>query len=353
MKTKKQKTLQVPTAAYGVDCDREFKRLFVNCLDGIYSLDIESGDHEKLGQHESYGSGCRLINNDETLITSGYDGQIKWFDVKDKKEIRTVKAHNFWSWNMAVSPDQTKIATVSGQYLAGSYKYDPAKSSEPTVKIIDAKTGDTIFKLEHLPPVQAVAISPDSQHVAAGNLMGEVKVWNLESGKLVAEFKSDDFTSWGIIKSHCYIGGIYAMTFDNSGDQVLIAGMGHMRDPMAGNGKQRWQAFRWKEKPQKVKNSKDNQCGEGLMEALTVRPESDHVVMGGRLRGGKWNLGIFDYEKSELVDSFKTDDRITEAKFARDGKVLMLSAAKNQPSPKRKNKSNLSFGRVHLYDVEV
>ena len=34
------------------------------------------------------------------------------------------------------------------------------------------------------------------------------------------------FTSWGIIKSHCYIGGIHAMAFDPSDEHLLLAGMG-------------------------------------------------------------------------------------------------------------------------------
>ena len=39
---------------------------------------------------------------------------------------------------------------------------------------------------EHTPPVQIVAFSPDGRHLAAGNMMVEVGVWDLESGARVA-----------------------------------------------------------------------------------------------------------------------------------------------------------------------
>ena len=71
--------------------------------------------------------------------------------------------------------------------------------------------------------------------------MGEVRVYELDSKKLIAQWTTPDFTSWGIIKSHCYIGGIYDMQFSPDDDHIYVAGMGYMRDPMAGNGKQLWQ----------------------------------------------------------------------------------------------------------------
>ena len=37
-------------------------------------------------------------------------------------------------------------------------------------------TGDRQFQFSHLPPVQSVAISHDNRYVAAGNLMGGVRV---------------------------------------------------------------------------------------------------------------------------------------------------------------------------------
>jgi WD40 repeat protein len=71
-----------------------------------------------------------------------------------------------------------------------SYRYEvaapipstPAPEREPSVKIFDAKTGELRHQLSHGPPVQAVAFSPDGKHVAAGNLMGEIRIWETANG---------------------------------------------------------------------------------------------------------------------------------------------------------------------------
>ena len=43
--------------------------------------------------------------------------------------------------------------------------------------------------------------------------------------------------------------------------------MGPMRDPMAGNGVQRWQSFDWKT-GKKLDQTHEGESGQGLMEAL-------------------------------------------------------------------------------------
>jgi hypothetical protein len=133
--------------------------------------------------------------------------------------------------------------------------------------------------------------SADSRLVAAGNLMGEVRVWSVESGEQVGVFQSKDFTSWGIIKSHCYLVGVFGIRFSPDGNELIICGMGDMRDPMAGNGRQLWQRWNWRE-GKMVGQTKEKQLGEGLMEALVMHPSGESFLMGGRLRGGEWNAAL-------------------------------------------------------------
>jgi hypothetical protein len=44
--------------------------------------------------------------------------------------------------------------------------------------------------------------------LAAGNLMGEVPIWDVRDGKQVGSIQTDAFTSWGIIQNHHYLGGM-------------------------------------------------------------------------------------------------------------------------------------------------
>ncbi|MFO1064745.1 MAG: hypothetical protein U0892_12850 [Pirellulales bacterium] len=383
-----------PMGVLDVVIKSDEQTLWAACMDGLYELALPplnesksettdgKGDGKpaepkktkprRFGVHGSYVSSVACDEAAGKLYSTAFDGTLHVRDLNavtsslaspqenqgdssatsdvDVPPMHAEKIHSFWSWDMQLSPDKKWIASVTGQYLAGSEEYDPAASDEPTVKIIDASTGRTVHALNMLPSVQCVCFDAASKLVAAGNLMGDLAVWDVESGRQMAAWRTKSFTSWGIIKSHCNIGGIFAVAFAPDSETLLAAGMGDMRDPMAGNGKQLWQRFAWrKETPEKVQETKGDQSGEGLMEALAWHPGGKQFVMAGRLRGGNWNAGIFDAESGNLIGQAKTGMRITTARYLQDGSQLLLAGMQGQPGPKDNHFPD--FGYIERYRV--
>lgn len=344
---------KLPTAILAADLSADAETMVAGCMDGVYEIQLNNKSYNRIGQHESYVSGAKFISRHGMIVSAGYDGHLQWFDLQTKQASRKWKAHDFWSWDLAVSPDQTMIASVTGQYLAGGYKYEPAPQREPSVRLIAADTGASLHDFPHVPSVQAVAFSNDSRFVAAGNLMGEVRVWDCQSGQQVTTFTTPDLTSWGIIKSHCYLGGIFAMAFTPDDQAILICGMGDMRDPMAGNGKQLWQRWDWKDSPAKmIDQTHAGESGEGLMESLAIHPSGEYFAMGGRLRGGDWNAAIFDMASGKRIGSIKSGYRITDLAFTPDGSRLVVVGTQGQP---RRNDAGEfpKFGRVEVYEIQA
>lgn len=328
-------------------------RLVAACMDGVYLTTLDqSVEPARLYAHDSYVSSVHWLG-DDIIVSTGYDGMACWFDLTAEKEIRRVRLHDFWSWDSGVSPDGTRLASVTGQYLAGGYKYEPQPESEPSLRILNAESGELLHSLPHVPSVQAVAFSPDGQFAAAGNLMGEVRVFRVTDGEMVANWTTPDFTSWGIIKSHCYLGGIFSLQFTPNGEELLLAGMGPMRDPMAGNGKQLWQKWAWNDStPRRVDQTHDGESGEGLMETLAVHPSGQYFAMGGRLRGGDWNVALFDLKSGARLASLKTGCRVTQALFSADGSQLILVGTQGQPKRQQDGKTP-NFGRVDVFEITV
>jgi WD40 repeat protein len=348
----KKHEFKLPTGVLAAALAPDGDSLVAGCMDGVYRLRFDPHEHKKLFSHDSYVSSTAWLADDQ-LLSAGYDGTIAWFDPASNECTRKVRLHDFWSWDMAVSPDEKLLASVTGQYLAGGYKYEPQQEREPSLKIVSVESGETLHSLPHVPSVQAVAFSPDSRLVAAGNLMGEVRLFDVTDGQLVANFTTPDFTSWGIIKSHCYLGGIFAIEFTPDGKELLLAGMGPMRDPMAGNGRQLWQKWSWQDAEAKmVDQTHKGESGEGLMETLAVHPSGQYFAMGGRLRGGDWNVALFDLESGNRVATLKTGYRVTEARYNADGSQLILAGAQGQPSKKKEGRFG-DFGRVDVYDVQT
>jgi WD40 repeat protein len=345
------KEINLESPVLGLDSTPDGGTLFAACMDGgIYRVDAKTGKAELLLKHQSYASGVWLLQSAQILISAGYDGVLRWHDLAKGRMLREIQAHKFWSWQMAVSPDERLVASVTGQYLAGGYKYEPAPEQEPSIRVYNAKTGQLEASFAHVPPVLSVAFSPDSRHIAAADMMGEIRVYDLETKKQVATCTTPDFTSWGIIKSHHYIGGIFALSVTPDGTEIIAAGMGPMNDPMAGNGKQKWQRFAWREN-RKTSEINDGERGNGLMETLAFHPSSKYFLMAGRLAQGTWNTGFFDAQSGKLLRMADTKIRVTDAVFTKEGEQLVLGGAIGQQ--KKKDAKAPEAGRIKIYHCAV
>jgi hypothetical protein len=345
----------LPTGILGLATSPDASRAFASCVDGsLHEVDIATGHSQAFPEkHQSFASACVLLPGAQTLISGGYDGQLLWHDVASRRCFRRVQAHQFWNWQLALSPDGRHLATVTGQYLPGDWKYQPAPATEPTVKVFDTLTGDLVATYQHGPPVLSCAFSPNGQHLAAANLMGDLKVWPFPppaDGQPTAQWNSPDFTSWGSIKTHHFCGGIYALAFSPDNAALLGCGMGPMGDPMAGNGKMTWQRWQW-QKGERLDQIHDGQHGSGLMESLAWHPSGSHFLMAGRQAQGTWNTALFAAADGALVHSLDTKKRITQARFSPDGQSLLLAGSTGQPQPK--DGKWPAWGRLQTYTVQA
>lgn len=339
----------LPSAVLGLDISADASFALAACQGGeVQRIDLKEGTFEEIGRHSSYASGVVLMPDQATAISAGYDGSLTWHNLQTRQVIRSVQAHRFWSWDMDLSRDGRWLASCTGQYEAAGYKYEPGAEKEPSVRIYHADSGKWHRDLPHVPPTQSVAFTPDGAHVAAGNLMGEVRVWEVESGRQVASWTTPDLTSWGVIKSHHYLGGVFAMTFNPRGDELYTCGMGPMVDPMAGNGIQRWQRFDWRQS-RKLDQTHEGESGHGLMEALAFHPKHPLFAMAGRLFQGQWNLALFDSATGKNLTATDAKHRITDLQFSSNGDRLFVAKAKQQE--KRKDGKWPHYGQIEIWKV--
>ena len=141
------------------------------------------------------------------------------------------------------------------------------------------------------------------------------------------------------------------MRFTPDDESLLLCGMGPMHDPMAGNGKQLWQRWSWRDgDPKKVDETHQGESGEGLMESLAIHPSGEYFAMGGRLRGGDWNVGLFELASGNRVGTLKSGYRVTGLLFSGDGNRLILVGGPGQPG-KNKEGAIPDFGRFEVYSL--
>ena len=81
-------------------------RVFLGCSDfKVYEADVGAAKFEprELYAHGSYVTGVALASG--YLVTGGYDGKLKWYDLAERKVVRSVEAHSKWIRGVFASPD--------------------------------------------------------------------------------------------------------------------------------------------------------------------------------------------------------------------------------------------------------
>lgn len=107
------------------------------------------------------------------LATAGYDRLVKLYDLKERKELRTLKDHSDSVYGVCFSPDGKLLASVA---------------ADRAVKVWDVATGDRLYTLsESTDWLYCVAWHPDGKHLAAAGVDKSIRVWKVDDkeGKVV------------------------------------------------------------------------------------------------------------------------------------------------------------------------
>lgn len=163
-------------------------------------LSAEKPEAKTIRGHDSYVSS--LLWAGDSLISSGYDGRLIWRDPETAAPVRSINGHARWIRMAVASPDASKVISVADDMVA---------------RIWDAATGSLVRELKghgertpnHFPSMlYAVACTPDGKHVATADKPGFIYIWEIETGKRVAEMRAPLMYTWDPKARIHSIGGI-------------------------------------------------------------------------------------------------------------------------------------------------
>jgi WD40 repeat protein len=111
----------------------------------------------------------------QSVVSSGMESALFWWDPKTGKRIRQQGGHGRPVHEICFSPDGKRLASAS---------------SDMTVRLWDGATGKPLQTLNVGCVAYAVAISPDGKQVAVGGFDGLVSLWDALAGKQLATLLS-------------------------------------------------------------------------------------------------------------------------------------------------------------------
>ncbi|MBD2363667.1 hypothetical protein H6G36_21150 [Anabaena minutissima FACHB-250] len=140
-----------------------------------------------------------LSPDGKLLATGDIDGQIRLWQVVDRKKLLTFKGHKGWVWTVAFSPDGQTLATGGHDTL---------------VKLWDLQTGDCLKTLnKHTGCVWSVSFSPTGQTLASGSDDTSIRLWDVHLGKCLKILHGH--TSWVCSVKFYHDGSILASGSDD------------------------------------------------------------------------------------------------------------------------------------------
>ncbi|HAD60913.1 MAG TPA: hypothetical protein DCG12_16860 [Planctomycetaceae bacterium] len=204
---------------------------------------------------EAWVRGLTFADGGKTLITAGYDGRLLWWLVEssEPKPIRSIQAHQGWARAVAVSPDGGLTASVGNDLVVRVWKTDSGEK-------LHEFTG-------HESHIYNVTFHPKEEgQLVSGDLKGNLKHWDLKSGKLKRECKAESLQKFdsGFV---AHIGGFRGLEFTPDGKFLLGSGITNVTNAFAGVGNPSVVAFDWS----------------------TVKQTIEHLSKG-KIRGVAWGV---------------------------------------------------------------
>jgi WD40 repeat protein len=146
----------------------------------VYLMDVESGSVRKLNSHVGEVTHVAFAPDGSRLYSAGKDGRVRAWKVDDEKDKGTEILAAAAITCFALTPDGGRL--VAGHLNGTAHLYDVA-------------TGKELRRFGNRPKsVRTVAVTPDALRCLVGydgslSEVNSIDLYNLESGKLLAEYR--------------------------------------------------------------------------------------------------------------------------------------------------------------------
>src|SRR5260370_11402279 len=155
-------------------------RFFLGCSDfKVCEVDLsqDKPEFKELYAHGSYVTGVCLVG--KLLVSGSYDGKLVWYHTEDRKQVRSVEAHQKWIRGVTATRDGKTIASVADDMVCRVWNADDGKQLHE-LKGHEAETP------AHFPSMLfACTFSNDGKYLATADKVGHIVVWEVATGKSV------------------------------------------------------------------------------------------------------------------------------------------------------------------------
>ncbi len=298
-----EKEYSCPAPLINCRFDPTGKYVFTTAEDrGINRIDLETGKRIEFKGHDSWVRGLAFSRDGKTLITAGFDDTLIWWPATAEKPepIRKVKAHDGWIRTISVSPDGKLIASAGNDRIVRTWRMsDGSKVQE--------------FK-GHKRDVYSTLFFGKGQFLLSGDLLGQVRVWEVTSGMEVCTLDAKDLSTFNKGQAVDY-GGVRSLDLNADDSQLLCAGLHKATNPLGAVNEPLLLRFDWEKR--KLLKKHEAPGVRGAAWRAMFHPDNFIFACSGGSGGGYLLFWKPDEEKP--FHKFKLKDTAREMDLHPDG----------------------------------
>lgn len=157
------------------------KQVLAGGYQKVVVFDLTNGTDRVLSGHRGFVTSLIMVPGGKQLLSSSEDGTVRQWDLASGESKVIAKEAEDPIMGLALSPDGKRIATASG---------DETRPTRPgPIKVYDLATGELFKQLEsHQRAATTVAFSPDGKQLASGGFDGVIKLHKLEDATLMLAY---------------------------------------------------------------------------------------------------------------------------------------------------------------------
>ena len=172
--------------------------------------DVDSGKVVAvLAGHQDAVHSAAFSPDGRSIVTASYDKTARVWSAETGASIAVLRGHTGIVWSAAYSADGRRIVTAS---------------DDKTARIWDAATGESIAVLRgHDDAVKGAAFSPDGRRVVTASDDRSARIWDVQSGKSIAVLTGESLTEREAFTSDMRQALLESAAFSPDGRRIVTA----------------------------------------------------------------------------------------------------------------------------------